>query len=156
MALVSLSGGLSVFTVIATVPQASQCAGIRIGENKRSVHNTRILGSFHGNLDHLDAEQRRIRIFKGRIAGTLGQFFVITHATGTRDVDIDITVCVGIRYDSVGMGAAAGLHRAHLYRVSEVADIKNTDALHALLANRVRNPLETTIQSPTGFLHGHD
>ena len=156
VALVSLSGGLSVFTVVATVPQASQCAGIRIGENKRPVHNTCILGSVHGNLDHFDAEQRRIRIFEGRITGTIGQFFVITHATGTRDIDIYIAVCVGIGYDSVGMGAAAGLHRAHLYRVGEVADIKNADALHALLANRVRNPLETAIQSSTGFLYGHD
>ena len=156
VALVSLSGGLSVFTVVATVPQASQCAGIRIGENKRSVHNTRILGTVHGNLYHFDAEQCRIRIFEGRITGTIGQFFVITHATSTRDIDIDITVCVGIGYDSVGMGAAAGLHRAHLYRVGEVADIKNTDALHALLADRFRHPFETAIQSSTSFLHGHD
>ena len=43
-------------------PEARDRAGSRIGENARPVDDLRVLRRGQRNLDHVDAEQRRVRI----------------------------------------------------------------------------------------------
>ena len=77
----SVSAGFSgcLLAVSAAVVQAVHRAGARIDEHARAGNDFGFLRRRHRNLDHVDAEQRGVRIFIRLFAGAACQFFRLTH-----------------------------------------------------------------------------
>ena len=96
------------------------------------------------NLDHFDAEQRGVRILRGRDASR--QLLVRAHRRRSRDVDVDVLGVARIHEHGVGVRAAAGLHVGDVARMRDVGDVIDADAAQPVLADRLVHPLGAAVE----------
>ena len=116
VALVGGAGALRAGAVIAAGPQAGDGAGLLVREDARPVDDARLLGRAERHLDHVDAEERRVRVLLRIAARAVGQLLAGADAAGARAVDIQRLLV--LRHERVRVRAAAGLHRRHLLRIA--------------------------------------
>ena len=53
----------------------------------------------------------------------------------------------------MGVRAAAGLDRAHLYRPGQVADIEDANPAEPVIADVLGDALESAVEPSTGLFH---
>src|SRR5690606_36844799 len=153
VALVRLGAGLGARAVIPAGPEAGDVAGL-IREDARLADDARQVRGGEGDLDHLDAEVRDVRVLgraQGRAALQLG--------AGAGDaraghVDVDVVRVVRHGHEGVGVGAAAGLYGGQLLRHAQVRDAVDPDAAGPLGADRVLHALGAAVHAAAGILHG--
>ena len=110
-------------------------------------------GIVHGNFDDVDAKQRR-PVVAGRFVDAAFHLFLLADSRSTGVVDDDAVV-VG-RDDGMGVGTAAGLDRAYLYRPGQIADVEDADPAEPLVADVSGDALEPAVEPAAGLLHRHD
>ena len=112
-----------------------------VGEDARAIDDLRVLRRRERHLDHVDAEERGVRILLGLEARAARELLAGAHGAGARAVDVDVRLVVRIGDQRVRVRAAAGLHRRDLLRLLEVGDVEDADAAEALGAHRrLRRP----------------
>ncbi len=156
MALIRYPSGLRARAVVTALPKTCDNAGIGIREYRRPVNDTRRRGVIEGNLNHIDAKQRRLRILERRFIVAALELFARSHRARTRSVNVNITVVVGVSYDSVGMGAATGLYSTDLNWHSEITDVEKSNAAKALGTFGLGYSLQTTVQATASLFHRHN
>ena len=112
--------------------QTGHLARSRIHKNSRTRHDLGVLRSRHRHLDHIDAEQRSVRILVRCSTRTSGQLFVLTDERSSRHVDINVVLVIRIDDQCVRVRAATGLHRGHLLWTLDVTDIENSHAAETI------------------------
>ena len=156
VALIGDAGALGVGAMVAAFPEPGGDAGFGVGKDERPIDDPGPLGGSHGNLDHVDAEQRRFGILERRLIGTAGKFIFRAHRARAGTVNVDVAGVVRVGDHGVGVGAAAGLHRADLLRQAEIAHVENADAAEALFAFRFGDALQAAVEPAPGLFHRHD
>ncbi len=136
MALIGGRRRLGTFAVVPTLPETIQSAGLRVGENARAAHDLRQFRMRQRHLDNVDAKQRGVGILIGISPGTTRQFFFLTNAARARDIDVNVLLVFRIDHQRVRVRPAATLHRGHLLRIRQVADIENAHPAEAVGAGR--------------------
>jgi hypothetical protein len=134
---------------------AGELAGGGIGEDRWAVHDPRLGGVAHGNLHHVDSEQRGSGV-AGGLADAAGEFLLVAHRGGARDIDDDGAAGVRSGDHRMGVRAAAGLHLAHLDGAAAVLDVEDAKAAEAFRAHLLRHPLQAAVDAAAGLLDRHD
>ena len=150
---VALVGGgrlLRAAAVIAAHVEAVDRARYRVGKDARGRDDLRVLRRRQRHLDHLDAKERRVGVLlrrAGRAAGELGRG---AHRARALHVDVDVLRVARVGHERVRVRVrvrtAAGLHRGHLLRMVEVADVEDANATQALGAHGVGHRLGAAVE----------
>ena len=117
--------------------------GLReIVEDAGRADDRRVLRMRERNLDHFDAEERRVRILLRRErwsspTARCGD----TRRRRTRDVDVDVVAVLRIDEHRVRVRSAARLHVRDVLWIRDVGDVEDANAANALLAHRRRHAL---------------
>ena len=109
------------------------CSGCASGTLMTSMRNSAELGSF------------------GHAARAAGQLAGRPDGGRARDVDVDVLRVLRIDQHRVGVGAAAGLHVAHVLRIGDVGDVEDPDAAEPLGADRVLHALGAAVEPAARF-----
>ena len=125
-------------------------------EDARRAHDVRQLRMGEGHLNHLDPEQRAVRILFWKRPRAARELVRRAHARRAGHVDVDIRGIVRIRDDRVRVRAAARLHRRHIPRMVGVAHIDDADAARALITHGVGYALHSTVDASVRRLSGHE
>ena len=118
-------------------------------EDPGRTHDLGILGSGQRHLDHLDPEQRRVGILLRHQARATRQLIVGADPCGTRDVDKDVGLVLGIFHHRVGVGPAAGLDVGEVFRVGDVGGVEDPNPANPVVAHRFLNALGSAVE-PAG------
>ena len=111
---------------------------LRIAEDARAVDDLRQFRVGQRNLDDVDPEQRGLRVGRRIAARAIRQFFLLANRSGSRNVDVDVVLVLGVDDQGVRVRTAAALHGGHLLRIGQVADIENADTAEPVTAGRRR------------------
>ncbi len=159
--------------VSAAIIQAIHRARSRIDKQARAGHHLRVLRRSHGNFDHFNAKQRRIRVLLRGFTGAPSQLFRLTNERCARHVDINVVFVVWIDNQSMRMRSAARLRRRDLLGILDVGNVENSHAAETLFLRcwnaafflfflpgwwrRLRRkPFHTAIQTSIRHLHRHE
>src|SRR5439155_853944 len=134
-------------SMFAAGPQPVDRPGRRIREDARAVDDFRVLRRRERHLDHVDAEERRVRIFTGLESRTAGELFRRSDQAGPRAVHIEIARILRIGHERMRVRSAARLNRRDLARLAEIADIENADAAEPFGADLVLNALRAAVDA---------
>ena len=99
----------------------------------------RLLGRGERHFDHVDAEERGVRVLLRIAARAAGELFARAHAAGARAVDVDASTCPSGRSPAcacASRGRSAPPPPARGLR--DVADVEDAHAAEAFLAHRCR------------------
>src|SRR4029079_6227413 len=96
-------------TAITALLETGDGAGLQVREDARPVDDLRLLGRRQRHLDHVDAEERGVRILFGVLARAAGELVAGAHGAGARAVDVDVGLVLRIGHQRVRVRAAAGL-----------------------------------------------
>ena len=156
VALVRRTRVLRALAVIAAAPQPGNGAGCGIREHARLADDARRVRGRDGHLNHVDAVERGVWILLRVEVRAAGELVARSDRARARHVDVDVPLVVGIDDERVRVRPAAGLHRRHLFRPADVADVEDADAAEALAAHRSLHALRAAIDPPARLLHRHD
>jgi hypothetical protein len=95
-----------------------RCCRLRIGEDARLADDARLLRRRERHADHLDPEERGVRVLLQARAEQPGSSSPARTPAGARDVDVDDAGIVRIRHQRVRVRAAARLHGRDLRGLS--------------------------------------
>src|SRR5438094_942663 len=98
-------------------------------------------------LDHLDAEQRRVRVLIRRETHTPGKLVRRTYAAGAGDVDIDVVGIFRVDEQAVRVGSTAGLNVANVFRITDIAYVEDANPAQSILADGVLHTLSAAVDS---------
>ena len=143
-------------SMFAAGPQSVDRAGRRIREDARAVDDFRVLRRRERHLDHVDAEERRVRIFTGLESRTAGELFRRSDQAGPRAVHIEIARILRIGHERMRVRSAARLNRRDLARLAEIADVENADAAEPFGADLVLNTLRAAVDAAARLLDRHE
>ena len=149
VALVRLTGVLRAVAVIAAAPQTGNFA--IAGKYPGPVNNAGFRWIGDGNLDHVDAEERRVITARAEAARNL---FGIAHIACARIIH-DQTAIVGVD-DRMGMAAATGLHQPDLLGTRDVGDVENTQPAETLVADLIIDSFEAAVDPAPAIFDAHD
>src|SRR5437868_5071529 len=119
----------------------------KVVEDAGRADDCRLLGMRERNLDHLDAEERRVRILVERGPRATCQLTRRTNARRTRDVDVDVVRILWIDEQRVRMRSAAGLDVADVLRRRDIADVEDAEAAQAIPADCILDAFNSAIDA---------
>ncbi len=125
-------------------------------EDARRADDRSLLGMRERDLDHLDAEQRRIRILIGRCAHASRQLVRRPNARRAGDIDVDVVRILRVDECGVRVRAAARLHVADVLRIGDVRDVEDAQPAQALLAHGVLHTFAAAIEASGESLAGDE
>ncbi len=154
VALIGGGAALRAGAAVAAGIQARNGAGLLVRENARAIDDARLLGGAERHFDHVDAEERRVRVLLRIAARAVDQLLAGADAAGAGPVDIQRLLV--LRHQRVGVRAAAGLHRRDLLRLGDVGDVEDAHAAEAFLADRLLHALDAAVDAAAGLFDRHE
>ena len=125
-------------------------------EQARLVDDARLRRVGDRHFDHVDAEERRVRIVLRILAGAADQLFTRADAAGAGRIEEDVALVLRVGDQRVRMRAAAGLHRRDLLRILQVGDVEDAHAAEALVADRRHHALQAAVDAAARLLDRHE
>src|SRR6185503_19940643 len=122
----------SVFAMAAAATESVQRAGSRIHKQPWTRNDLRFLRRCQRYFDHLNPEQRRIRILVGLLTRAPGQLFGLADKRRPGHVDVNVVLVIRIHDERVRVRATTSLHSGHLLWIFDIADIKNSHAAETI------------------------
>src|SRR5262245_58572982 len=104
----------------------------------------------HGDLNNVNAEERRVGIGIGIPGGASREFLGLANHARAGDIDIYVLFVLGVDYQGVGVRSPAALHRSDLSWIAEVSDVEDADAAKTIGAGRRRLPRTTAAPATFG------
>ena len=96
-------GALRSRAVVAPLPQAGERAGRGIGEDARLTDDARFLGGGQWDLNHVDAEERRVGILLRIFPGAACELVRGSHDPSARHVHVQVASILRIGHERVGV-----------------------------------------------------
>ena len=141
---------------VAPLLEPGDRAGRRIGEDARAVDDRGARGRGERHLDHVDAEERRVRVLVRRLARAPGELLARTDLPRARAVDIDVGGVLRVGHQRVRVRSAARLDGGDLLRLADVADVEDADAAEPRRARRLGHPLRAAVDAAARLLDRHE
>ncbi len=142
--------------MVAAGPQAGDVPRLLVGEDAGARHDLRVLRASHGHLNHVDAEQGRLRVFLRILVRAAREFLGRPRVGRPRPVDVHVGRVLRVGHERVRVRATTGLHGRHLSGSPHVADVEDADPAKALLAHRSLDTAHATVETPARLLHRHE
>ena len=120
--------------------------GHEIVEDSGRADDRRLLGMGEGHPDHLDPEERRVRVLVRRTAGAALQLVFGADGRGAGDVDVHVLVVIRMLQQGVRVRPPAGLHVGDVLGVPDVADVEDPDPAQAVMAHRLLHALGAAVE----------
>src|SRR3989449_2901157 len=105
----------------------------------------RLLRMRERNLNHFDAEQRRVRRRIERSHRATGQLVGRAHGGRAGNVDVDVVGITGLRHNGMRVRAATRLHVGDVPRIGEIGGVEDADAAQPVMAHRIRHALRSAV-----------
>src|SRR5262249_39053087 len=114
--------------VVAALPQTRDRAGRCVRKDARTVDDLRLLRRRERHLDHVDAEERGVRILLGIETRAAGELLRRADRARAGAVDVDVRAVARRGDERVRVRSAARLDRRDLTRLLQIADVEDADA----------------------------
>src|SRR5690606_13767919 len=108
------------------------------------------------NADHLDTDQRGVRILARWRGDAPGQLLLRAHLRRARHVDVDVLRVAGVLEHGVRVRSAARLDVADIARIADVRDVEDADAAQTVMAHRLGHALRPAVQPSAQALTGYE
>src|SRR5262249_50649262 len=116
----------------------------------------RVLRRGNGYLNNVDAEESGIGIFFRSLSGTSSEFLPRSHLARSLSIDVDVRLVLRIHDQRMRVRSATGLDGGDLLRLSQIADIKDSDPAKTLGADRRLHALHSAVDAASGLFYRHE